>query len=149
MTDRLSNVIGSARRLHLRLLATLLAVFAVNLVVLASVAWAVHALLAVSGTDLSAPIPLVVGLVVFAALTLVAVEAHYGYRHTLRAVDSEPVEGDGPRNVAGRVRRLAFVPVGPSGGTGSRSGRCGTPGRSASSYRHVTRTVSPNSLFSL
>ncbi|WP_331235069.1 M48 family metallopeptidase [Natronorarus salvus] len=82
--------------------------------ILASVAWAVHALFTVSGTDLSAPLPLAVGLVLLGSLALVAVEARYGYRHTLRAVGSEPVEGDGPRNVAGRVRRLvaaADVPV--------------------------------------
>jgi heat shock protein HtpX len=100
-------MIGSGRVLRLRLLVTLLAVFAVNFALLAALAWAVHALFAASGTELSAPLLPVVGLVVLAALALVAVEAHYGYRHTLRAVGSEPVEGDGPRNVAGRVRRLA------------------------------------------
>ncbi len=100
-------MIGSVRRLRLRLLATLLAVVAVNLALLGSVAWAVSTLFTLSGIELSVPPRLVAGLVVLAALALVAVEARYGYRRTLHAVGSEPVEGDGPRNVGGRVRRLA------------------------------------------
>lgn len=101
-------------RLRIRIAGALALVVAVNGLLLSAVAWSVHRVLSASGRAVSLefglPIPrfpLVVGAVLLGAIALVAVQARYGFRLVASDLDLEAVDGDGPRNVAGRVRRLA------------------------------------------
>ncbi|MDG5817886.1 M48 family metalloprotease [Natronococcus sp. A-GB7] len=97
------------RRLQLRVLGALALVVAVNGVVLAALAWIGSRALAVSGRSVSIELglPLSVGAVLLGAIGLVVTQARYGSRTAVAGLGLEDVDGDGPRNVASRVRRLA------------------------------------------
>ncbi|WP_207591871.1 M48 family metalloprotease [Halomontanus rarus] len=97
------------RRLQVRIAGALVLVVGVNGLVLSVLAWSVRRALSASGRSASIELglPLTVGTVLLGAVGLVAVQARYGSRTVVSGLDLEELEGDGPRNVAGRVRRLA------------------------------------------
>lgn len=97
------------RRLQLRVLAALALVVAVNGVLLAVLAWIGSRALAAIGRSVSVEVglPLSIGTVLLGAIALVATQARYGSRRAVSGLELEPVDGDGPRNVASSVRRLA------------------------------------------
>ncbi len=104
------------RRLQLRVLGALALVVAVNGVVLAALAWIGSRALAVSGRSVSIELglPLSVGAVLLGAIGLVATQARYGSRTAVSGLELAEVDGNGPRNVASRLRRPAVqadVPV--------------------------------------
>ncbi|WP_247002061.1 M48 family metallopeptidase [Halosolutus gelatinilyticus] len=104
------------RRLQVRIAGALALVVVVNALLLSVLAWSVHHVLSASDravsleSGLSIPrLPLVVGAILLGAIGLVAVQARYGTRTVAAGLELEEVDGtaDGPRNVVGRVRRLA------------------------------------------
>ncbi|ARS90633.1 M48 family metallopeptidase [Natrarchaeobaculum aegyptiacum] len=106
------------RRLQLRIACALALVIGVNAVVLSVLAWGVHRGLSASGhaIQFDLGLPATVGAVLLGAIGLVAVQARYGSKRVVADLETEPIEGDGPRDVGARVRRLAKqadVPVPP------------------------------------
>ncbi|AGB35925.1 M48 family metallopeptidase [Natronococcus occultus] len=105
------------RRLQLRIAGALALVVGLNAVLIAAIAWSGATVLSASGRSAIEPgLPAAVGTVLACAVGLVAVQARYGSRRAVSGLDLEDVDGggDGPRNVASRVRRLATqadVPV--------------------------------------
>ncbi|OAQ52764.1 peptidase M48 [Natrinema mahii] len=104
------------RRLQFRIVGALALVVGVNVGVLSILAWSGLRVAAASGWSRPAVVgvPFVVGAVLLGAVGLVALQARYGSRSAVAGLELTAPEGDGPRNVAGRVRRLATqaaVPV--------------------------------------
>lgn len=104
------------RSLQLRMLGALALVLGVNALVLSVAAWGVVGAASIGGMSIRTDVglPAFAGAVLLGAVGLVALQVRYGSRTALAGLDADPVEGDGPRNVAGRVRRLATqadVPV--------------------------------------
>lgn len=97
------------RRLQARIVAALALVVGVNLLVLSVLLWSGHRMLSASGhaVGLEHGFPATVGTVLVGAVALVAVQAHYGSRTAVSGLDLELIDGDGPKNVGARVRRLA------------------------------------------
>ncbi len=97
------------RRLQCRIAGALALVVAVNGLVLSVVAWSGSQLLSASGRSLEIEVGLApaIGAVLFGAVGLVAVQARYGSRTVVSGLTLDHLEGDGPRNVGGRVQRLA------------------------------------------
>ncbi|OIB56244.1 M48 family metallopeptidase [Natrialba sp. SSL1] len=97
------------RRLQTRIVAALALVVGVNGLLLSVLAWSGHRMLSASGHTVSPNlgVPATVGTVLLGAIGLVVVQARYGSRTAVSGLNPEPVEGDGPRNVGARVRRLA------------------------------------------
>lgn len=97
------------RRLQLRVACALALVLGVNAVVLSVLIWGVHRGLSASGhaIHLDLGLPGSVGAVLLGAIGLVTVQARYGSRQAVAEVETEPIEGDGPRDIGARVRRLA------------------------------------------
>ncbi|MDQ2052023.1 M48 family metalloprotease [Natronolimnohabitans sp. A-GB9] len=97
------------RRLQFRIGCALALVVGVNAVALSVLVWSVHRGLSASdhsaGLDLG--LPVTVGTVLVGAIGLVAVQARHGSRTAVAGLETETIEGDGPRNVGPRVRRLA------------------------------------------
>ncbi|ELY75628.1 peptidase M48 Ste24p [Natrinema pellirubrum DSM 15624] len=104
------------RRLRLRIVGALTLVVGVNVGVLSVLVWSGLRVAAVGGWSRPAAVgvPFVVGTVLLGAVGLVALQARYGSRSAVAGLELTVPEGDGPRNVAGRVQRLATqaaVPV--------------------------------------
>lgn len=97
------------RRLQCRIAGALALVVAVNGLVLSVVAWSGSQLLSASGRSIEFEVGLApaIGAVLFGAVGLVAVQARYGSRTVVSGLALADLEGDGPRNVGGRVQRLA------------------------------------------
>ncbi|OIB57096.1 M48 family metalloprotease [Natrialba sp. SSL1] len=97
------------RRLQMRIAGALALVIAVNGVLLAALAWSAVAILGAGGWSVSfdGGLPVAVALVLVSAVALVAMQARYGTRTVVSGLDMTEIEGDGPRTVGGRVRRLA------------------------------------------
>ena len=102
------------RRLQARIAAAFAFVVGVNALVLSVVVWSLYRAWAATGrsgaVDPTLPVSggsLTVGLVVLGAIALVALQARYGSHRVVTDLELEPIDGDGPRNVGGRVRRLA------------------------------------------
>lgn len=98
------------RGLQLRIVGALALVVGINALVLSVLVWSGLRLAAVGGwsmrTDLG--LSLLVGVVLLGAVGLVALQARYGSRTAVAGLGLDGVnEEEGPRNVAGRVRRLA------------------------------------------
>lgn len=96
-------------QLRLRVFLALGTVVAINVLFVAVLGWAGVRLLSAGGvvSVSDAGIPLLVGSLLFGALGLVVIQARYGYRTALRSVDPTRIDGDGPRELSERVRRLA------------------------------------------
>ena len=96
------------RRLQFRIAGALALVIAVNGALLAVLAWIASRALSASGRSVSIELglPLSIGAVLLGAIGLVATQARYGSRTAVSGLELEPVDGNGPRNVASRVRRL-------------------------------------------
>lgn len=112
-------------RLQLRIAGALALVVGVNAAVLAVVAWSAHRVWVASGyaSPAAVGLPLLIGAVVVGGVLTVIVQARYGSRSAVAGLRLDPVEGEGPRDVAGRVTRLARqadVPV-PSVAVAERS----------------------------
>lgn len=104
------------RRLQVRIAGALALVVVVNGLLLAALAWSARGALSAIGREaaIDLELPVAVGTLLLGAIGLVAVQARYGSRTALSGLDLEEVDADGPRNVGGRVRRLATqadVPV--------------------------------------
>lgn len=104
------------RRLQIRIAAALALVVGVNGLVLSVVGWSVLRVLSASGRSIPVDfgLPLTVGTVLLGAIALVAVQARYGPKTVTAGLEYEEIDGDGPRDVGARVRRLskqADVPV--------------------------------------
>lgn len=97
------------RRLQLRIAAALTLVVGVNGLLLSVLAWSAIRVLVVSGQSpaIEVDLPLAVGAICCGAVGLVAVQAWYGSRTVVSGLTLEELEGDGPRGINGRVRRLA------------------------------------------
>ncbi|ADD06665.1 peptidase M48 family protein [Natrialba magadii ATCC 43099] len=97
------------RQLQIRIAGALALVIAVNGVLLAALAWSAVAILGAGGWSVSfdGGLPVAVALVLVSAVALVAMQARYGTRTVVSGLDMTEIEGDGPRTVGGRVRRLA------------------------------------------
>ncbi|ADD06065.1 peptidase M48 family protein [Natrialba magadii ATCC 43099] len=97
------------RRLQGRIAAAFALVVGVNGLVLSVLVWSIHRLLSASGRSLSVElgVPASVGALLVGAIGLVAVQARYGSLTAVSGLEPEPIDGDGPRNVGARVRRLA------------------------------------------
>lgn len=113
------------RRLQLRIAGALALVVGVNAAVLTVLAWSAHRAWVASGygSAVSVGVPLLVGAVLLGGIVTVLVQARYGSRSAVAGLRLDPVEGEGPRDVARRVTRLAKqadVPV-PSVAVAERS----------------------------
>ena len=97
------------RRLQCRIAGALALVVAVNGLVLSVLVWSGGQLLSASGRSIEFEVGLApaIGTVLFGAVGLVAVQARYGSRTVVSGLTLADLEGDGPRNVGGRVQRLA------------------------------------------
>ncbi|SDQ37062.1 M48 family metallopeptidase [Natronobacterium texcoconense] len=104
------------RWLQIRIAAALVLVVGVNVFVLSVLAWSTLQVLSASGRSIpvESGLPLTAGAVLLGAIALVAVQARYGPKTVVSGLEHETVDGDGPRNVGARIRRLskqADVPV--------------------------------------
>ena len=101
--------------LRVRILGALALVLAVNGLVVAALGWATVSLVSIAGgavsTDLA--LPATVAGLLSGAIALVALQIRYGSRAVVSDLEAEPVEGDGPRGVATRLRRLATLADAP------------------------------------
>lgn len=97
------------RRLQLRIACALALVVGVNAVVLLILGWSIHHGLSANdhAVHVDLGLPFTVGAVLVGTLGLVAVQARYGSRSAISGLETEPIDGDGPRNIGPRVRRLA------------------------------------------
>ncbi|ELY46082.1 M56 family metallopeptidase [Natronorubrum sulfidifaciens] len=97
------------RRLQARIVGALALVVGVNGLLIAVLAWSVSHALAASGHPLQpeSSLPLTIGTLLVGAVGLVALQARYGTRAVVSGLEVDDTAGDGPRNIDGRVRRLA------------------------------------------
>ncbi|WP_436347097.1 M48 family metalloprotease [Natronorubrum sp. FCH18a] len=96
-------------RLQVRIVGALALAVIINGLLLSVLAWSVIRVLSASGRSIPIElgIPVTIGAVLLGAVGLVAVQARYGSRTIVSGLDLNEVEDDGPRNVHGRVGRLA------------------------------------------
>jgi len=97
------------RRLQLRIAGAFALVVAVNVAVLAVLAWCGLQVWLASGraAPTAVGLPLVAGAVLLGGVVTVLAQARYGSRSAVAGLGLDPVEGAGPRNVSERVTRLA------------------------------------------
>ncbi|MFP8951678.1 M48 family metallopeptidase [Natrialbaceae archaeon A-arb3/5] len=97
------------RRLQGRIAGALALVVGVNVLVLSLLIWSGRRALSASGRSVPVEVgfPLTVGTVLLGAIGLVALQARYGSQTAVSGLEPRDIDGYGPRNVGGRVRRLA------------------------------------------
>jgi len=101
--------LSSQRSLQLRIAGALALVVGVNAAVLGAVAWCGLQVWRASGraAPTAVGLPLVLGAVLLGGIVTVLAQARYGARSAVAGLGLQPVEDGGPRNVEGRVTRLA------------------------------------------
>ncbi|TMT81771.1 peptidase M48 [Haloterrigena sp. H1] len=97
------------RQLQVRIAGTLALVVGVNVVVLSILVWSGLHVVSASGWSLPTEVgfPLTVGAVLLGGVGLVALQGRYGSRKAVGRLSLNEFDRSGPRNVTGRVRRLA------------------------------------------